>query len=75
MAKFRVCARCIDYLYVDVEADDESEAFAFANGYIDGGDYHNNGGDWEMGDVCELDPNADVDYTLEDVKEMMEDGI
>ena len=75
MAKFRVCARCVDYLYIDVEAEDEGEAFAFAHEYVDGGNYHNDGGDWEMGDVCELDPDADVDYTLNEVKEIMEDEI
>lgn len=73
MAKYRVAARSVDYVYIDVEAGSADEAKEFAREYVDGGCFHQDGGDWEMGGVCELDDDACVDYSYEDVKEIMED--
>ena len=66
--KFRVWARCIDYVYIDVEAEDKYQAKEIAE-EIDGGDFHNNACDvgWEFDDVDELDDDVEVDYTYEDV--------
>ena len=69
MAKFRVWARCIDYVYLDVEAEDKEQALAFAF-EMDGGDFHNGGGDWEWGDIDELNPDAEVDYEHDYVSEI-----
>ena len=67
MAKFRVWARSISYVYLDVEADSEEQAMEIAE-EADGGAYHEDGGDWEFSDdVMELDEDADVDYTYEEM--------
>ena len=35
---------------------------------LDGGDFHDDGmGDWDFGSVAELDDDADVDYTYDEI--------
>ena len=67
MAKFRIWAKSIDYVYLDVEAEDEDQAREIAE-EADGGAFHEDGCDWEFSeDVIELDDDADVDYTYEEM--------
>ena len=72
MAKFRIWAKSIDYLYLDVEADTLDEAMEVAD-EADGGDFHSDASavSWEMdeNEVEELDDDADVDYTYEEMFE------
>lgn len=69
MAKFRVWARSISYVYLDVEAEDVDRAMEIAE-EADGGDFHEDGGGWEFSDdVLELDEDAEVDYTYEEMFE------
>lgn len=74
--KYRVWAQSIDVVYIDIEAESEDQAYEFARDFVDGGEFHNHGyGDWEMGDIDELDDpdgNLHVDYTYNDVIEIME---
>lgn len=66
MAKYRVWAQSISYVYLDVEAVDEDQAMEIAR-EADGGDFHEDGGDWEFSDdITELDEDADVDYTYDE---------
>ena len=75
MAKYRVWAECIDYVYIDVEAENKEQAYEFARDYVDGGEYHNTcHGDWEMDSVDELDDpdgTLSVDYSYNDVIDIM----
>lgn len=64
MAKFRVWAESISYVYVDIEAESEDAAYDYAKNVVDGGDFHEDDGDWEMGSVMELDDDADVDFVV-----------
>lgn len=65
--KFRVWAECISYVYVDIEAESEEKAREAAE-ELDGGDFHDDGmGDWEFGSVAELDDDAEVDYTYDEI--------
>ena len=66
MAKFRVCAESIDYLYIDIEANSAEEAKEFADEYIDGGEYHQNASDcgWRTTEVLPLSDDAEVDYKV-----------
>ena len=67
MAKFRVWAKSIDYVYLDVEAENEDQAMKIAN-EADGGDFHQDGCDWQFSkDVLKLDDDAAVDYTYEEM--------
>lgn len=72
MAKFRVWARSIDWLYVDVEAETKEQAYEVAE-ELDGAEFHtaHGYGDWEMKftDVDELDNDDEVDYTYKEVFE------
>lgn len=43
---YRVWAKSIDYCYLDVEADSQEEAEQIARD-TDGGDFIEDGGDWE----------------------------
>lgn len=62
MAKFRIWAKSIDYCYLDVEAENVHQAMEVAEA-ADGGDFHEDGGDWEFSDnVLELDEDMEVDY-------------
>ena len=73
MAKYRVLAQSIDYLYIDIEADTPEEAREFADEHVDGGDFHQNATDvgWYIDDVYELPEDAPVDYdTKEYFKEL-----
>lgn len=73
MAKYRVWAECIDYVYIDVEAENRDQAYEFARDYVDGGEYHNScHGDWEMGSVDQLNDSSYVDYSYDDVIDIME---
>ena len=65
MSKYRVRAKSITYVYIDIEANSEMEAMEAAEA-LDGGDYHEDGGDWVYGQTCQLDPDDDVDYTYEE---------
>lgn len=63
MAKFRIWAKSISYVYLDVEADNVHQAMEIAE-EADGGDFHEDGDGWEFSDdVMELEDDADVDYT------------
>ena len=55
MAQFRVWAKAIDYCYLDVEANDEDEAFAIA-AETDGGEFitEDCSGDWQLIDAEEI---------------------
>ena len=65
--KYRVWAECISYVYVDIEAESEEKAREAAE-ELDGGCFHNDGnGDWEWGSVAELDDDAEVDYTYDEI--------
>ena len=66
MAKYRVWAESITAVYIDIEANSEIEAMEAAEA-LDGGDYHEDGGDWVFGQMCQLDPDDDVDFTYEEV--------
>lgn len=73
MAKYRVWAECIDYVYIDVEAENRDQAYEFARDYVDGGEYHNScHGDWEMDSIDQLDDSSYVDYSYDDVIDIME---
>lgn len=73
MAKYRVWAECIDYVYIDVEAENRDQAYEFARDYVDGGEYHNScHGDWEMDNIDQLDDSSYVDYSYDDVIDIME---
>ena len=70
MAKFRVWARSITDVYIDVEAKDKYEARARAE-LLDGGDFVTTPyGDWEYGTTEELDDNALVNFDNEYFEEM-----
>ena len=69
MAKFRVWAESISYVYVDIEAKSEDVAYDYAKNVVDGGDFHEEDGDWEMGSVMELDDDADVDFVVDEEEE------
>lgn len=66
MAKFRVFAKSIGYVYLDVEAENVHQAMEIAE-EADGGDFHEDGGGWEFSDdVMELEEDAAVDYKYSD---------
>ena len=69
MAKYRVWAESISYVYVDIEAKSEDAAYDYVKNYVDGGDFHEEDGDWEMGAVMELDDDADVDFVVSEKEE------
>ena len=75
MAKYRVWAQSISDVYIDIEAETEEQAREFADEYTDGGEWHEDygSGDWIIGSSYQIDDNDDVDYTLDEVKEMTED--
>ena len=55
MAKFRVWAECVSYVYLDVEADDEYQAKEIAE-EADGGEFEPTPwGDWKMRTVERID--------------------
>lgn len=72
MAKYRVCAESIDFVYIDIEADSPEEAKEFADEYVDGGEFHNNATDvdWRYSETIKLKDDAVVDYN---VKEFMKE--
>ena len=66
MKTYRVWARCISYVYIDIEAEDEYKAKELAE-ELDGGDFHDDGyGDWEWGCVDERD--TEPDYTQKELE-------
>ena len=66
MAKFRVFAKSIGYVYLDVEAENVHQAMEIAE-EADGGDFHEDCGGWEFSDdVMELEEDAAVDYKYSD---------
>lgn len=66
MAKFRVFAKSIGYVYLDVEAENVYQAMEIAE-EADGGDFHEDGEGWEFSDdVMELEEDAAVDYKYSD---------
>lgn len=71
MAIYRVWAQSISDVYIDIEAENEDQAYDFARDWVDGGEFHDNGlGDWVFGSVMEVE-DVDPDYTLEEVKECL----
>ena len=70
MAKFRVWARSITDVYIDVEAKDRYEAEARAR-LLDGGDFITTPyGNWEYGTVAPLPDNSAVNFDNEYFEEM-----
>ena len=68
MKVYRVWARCIAYVYVDIEAENADKARELADD-LDSGSFHDDGyGDWEFSDVSEIE-NVDPDYTQEELEE------
>ena len=66
MAKFRVFAKSIGYVYLDVEAENVHQAMEIAE-ETDGGNFHEDGGGWEfLDDVMELEEDAAVDCKYSD---------
>lgn len=62
---YRVCAKSISYVYVDIEAESEEKALEAAT-CLDGNEFNDDGyGDWEFGDVYEWD--TDPDYTYDGI--------
>ena len=60
MAKFRVWAECVSYVYLDVEADDEYQAKEIAE-EADGGEFEPTPwGDWKMGTVERIDQEVGI---------------
>lgn len=71
MAVYRVWAECISDVYIDIEAENEDQAYEFARNYVDGGEFHEDClGDWVFGSVIEVE-DVDPDYTVEEVKECL----
>lgn len=68
MAKFRIIARCVDLMYVDVEAANEEEAREMYD-ELDGSEFHCHCGDiyFELDDIEEIDDDAEVDFTADEV--------
>ena len=64
MAVYRVWAESITDVYIDIEAESEEKAFEVAK-ELDGGEFHECGGDWQFGAVYEVE-NVDPDYTQEE---------
>ena len=64
MAVYRVWAESITDVYIDIEAESEEKAFEIAH-EVDGGEFHEDGGDWKFGSVYEV-VNVDPDYTQEE---------
>lgn len=59
---YRVCAKSISYVYVDIEAESEEKALEAAE-WLDGGEFNDDGcGDWEFGNVYECDVAPDYTY-------------
>ena len=68
MAKFRIYAKSISYVYIDIEAETKEKAMEVAE-EADGGEFHDDGcGDWEFCEdiIRELDEDANVDYTYDE---------
>ena len=67
MAKYRVWAKSISHVYIDVEAKNKEQAREIAE-EVDGGDFRYYDGEWEFSDIDEADDMIDrVDYTYEDI--------
>ena len=61
--KYRVWAKCISDVYLDVEADSPEEAWEIAN-EADGGEFIDSGkGDWIMNPVDEVEELKDEGIT------------
>lgn len=62
MAKFRIHASCISYVYVDVEAKDEEQAEEMYD-LIDGGDFTPTPyGAFELDEIQPLDDDTEVRF-------------
>lgn len=66
MAKFRIIARSVDLMYVDVEAANEEEAREMYE-ELDGGDFHMGDGYFEFTEIEKIDDEAPVDFTADEV--------
>lgn len=56
MKTYRVEAQYITYVYVDIEAENDDQAWAIARN-MDGGDFKESGyGDWDIANVEEVKP-------------------
>lgn len=81
MAKYKVWAELVTDYYVVIEAEDERQAEKFAKDYI--GDnidkWHEDtsdiSGDWRVGEAWPMEDENEfeTDYTLKEIKEMMEE--
>lgn len=68
MAKFFIEARCIDCMYVVVNARDKDHAREIYD-MLDGSDFHNDDGYWELSDITEANEDAKVDFDFIDEEE------
>lgn len=66
MAKFRIYARSVDVLHVDIEAENEEQAMEMYQ-LIDGDSFHQSDGYFEFSEIDELPDDAGVDYREEDL--------
>jgi hypothetical protein len=56
MKTYRVEAQYITYVYVDIEAEDDDQAWEIARD-MDGGDFKDSGfGDWDITNIEEVKP-------------------
>lgn len=66
MAKFRIIAKSVDLMYVDVEAATEEEAREMYE-ELDGGDFHCGDGYFELNEIEKIDDNAPIDFTADEI--------
>ena len=72
MAKYRVWAESISYVYLDVEANSEDEALQIADD-ADGGEFTDSGqGAWEMGEAFEIEDDEEDDEDDEDEDDLLD---
>ena len=56
MKKYRILASSVNYFYLDIEANNDDEAWKIAYD-SDGGDYKQQGlGDWQIDNIDEVTP-------------------
>lgn len=66
MKTYRVWANCISYVYADIEAESPEDALEAAR-ELDGGDFIEDGGDWEF--------SSDDPYEVDEEPMFTYDGI
>ena len=66
MAKFRIIAKSVDLMYVDVEAKNLEEAREMYD-ELDGGEFHCGDGYFELDEIEPLHDDAEVDFKAGDI--------